>query len=105
ETLELEDGLRQGIRRDLDAVLLNGLLPSRFTPAELERVERLNGSAIGRSAALAARTAHERARFQHNQLARLRRRRFRVLGVPFLFAPEITLPALERIAAQLRRRI
>jgi anion-transporting ATPase len=105
ETLELEDGLRQGLGRGLDKVLLNCLLPSRFTAGELERIARLNGSEIGRSAAAAARAAHDRARFQHNQLARLRRRRFEVLGVPFLFGAELDLPAVERIAAHLRRRL
>jgi anion-transporting ArsA/GET3 family ATPase len=105
ETLELQEGLRQGIGRTLDAVLINGVLPSRFTAAELESAERLNGSEIGRSAAVAARAAHDRASFQHNQLARLRRRRFEVLGVPFLFASEVGLPAVQRIAAQLQRRL
>jgi anion-transporting ArsA/GET3 family ATPase len=105
ETLELQDGLRQGIGRTIDAVLLNGLLPSRFTAMELDAVARLNGSEIGRSAAIAARAAHDRARFQHNQLARLRRRRFEVLGVPFLFAAEVGLPAIAKIAGHLRRRL
>jgi anion-transporting ArsA/GET3 family ATPase len=105
ETIELEEGLQSRIGRTLDAVLLNGILPSRFSAAELESVEALNGSEIGRSAAIAARAAHDRARFQHNQLARLRRRSFEVLGVPFLFAPEVALPAIERIAAQLGRRL
>jgi anion-transporting ArsA/GET3 family ATPase len=105
ETLELQDGLRRGLGRALDRVLLNGLLPSRFTAAELERIRRLNGSEIGRSAATAAQAAHDRARFQHNQLARLRRRRFEVLGVPFLFGAELDLPAVQRIAAHLRRRL
>jgi hypothetical protein len=105
ETLELQDGLRRGLGRTLDAVLLNGLLPSRFTAEELERTAQLNGSEIGRSAAIAARAAHDRARFQHNQLARLRRRRFEVLGVPFLFGAELDLPAVQNIAAHLRRRM
>jgi anion-transporting ArsA/GET3 family ATPase len=105
ETLELQDGLRSGIGRTLDKVLLNGLLPSRFTAVELERIAQLNGSDIGRSAATAARAAHDRARFQHNQLARLRRRRFEVLGVPFVFGAELDLPAVQRIAAHLRRRL
>src|SRR5438270_198679 len=105
ETLELQDGLLQGLGRTLDRVLLNCLLPSRFTAAELERIARLDGSEIGRSAAAAARAAHDRARFQHNQLARLRRRRFEVLGVPFLFGAELDLPAVQRIAAHLRRRL
>jgi anion-transporting ArsA/GET3 family ATPase len=105
ETLELQDGLRRGLGRTLDAVLLNGLLPSRFTAEELERTAQMNGSEIGRSAAIAARAAHDRARFQHNQLARLRRRRFEVLGVPFLFGAELDLAAVQSIAAHLRRRM
>jgi anion-transporting ArsA/GET3 family ATPase len=105
EVLELQDGLRRGLDRGLDTVLLNGLLPARFTAAELERIARLDGSEIERSAARAARAVHDRARFQHNQLARLRRRRFEVLGVPFLFDAELDLPAVRRIAGHLRRRL
>jgi anion-transporting ArsA/GET3 family ATPase len=103
ETLELHDGLQQGLGRTVEKVLLNGVLPSRFTAGELERIARLNGTEIGRSAARAAQAAHDRARFQHNQLARLRRRRFEVLSVPFVFGAEIDLPAVKRITAQLRR--
>ena len=40
-------------------------------------------------AALAARAVHDRANFQHNQLLRLRRRRFEVLPIPFLFTTEL----------------
>jgi hypothetical protein len=105
EVLELQDGLRRGLDRGLDTVLLNGLLPARFTAAELERIARLDGSEIERSAARAARAVHDRARLQHNQLARLRRRRFEVLGVPFLFDAELDLPAVRRIAGHLRRRL
>jgi anion-transporting ArsA/GET3 family ATPase len=105
ETLELREGLLSGLGRELDAVLLNGLLPSRFTAAELERIGRVNGTEIGRAAGQAARAAHDRARFQNNQLARLRRRRFEVVGVPFLFGAELDLPAVRRIVAHLRRRL
>src|SRR3984893_15822441 len=75
ETLELQDGLLSGLGRELDAVLLNGVRRSRSRAAELERIGRVNGTEIGRAAGQAARAAHDRARFQHNQLARLRRRR------------------------------
>jgi anion-transporting ArsA/GET3 family ATPase len=105
ETLELQEGLQRGLGRALDAVLLNGLLPSRFTAAEVERIARLNGGDVGGSAGRAARAIHARARFQQNQLARLRRRRFEVLAVPFLFGAELDLPALERIATHLERRL
>ncbi len=127
ETLELKDDLERHLGRALEAVVVNGVLPQRFTAAELKRIAQLNGSGVpagaakapraGRgarqrasdhvvhSAALAARAVHDRARFQHNQVARLRRRRFEVLGVPFVFADELDLPAIRRIGEQLGRRL
>src|SRR6476646_2637228 len=80
EVLELEEGIGEELGRDLDAVVVNGLLPRRFTPAELERIAALDGARTGktaevrRAAAHAARAVHDRANFQHGQLARLRRR-------------------------------
>jgi Anion-transporting ATPase len=118
ETLELQEGLHQRLDRSLHAVVLNGTLPRRFSAAELTRIDSLDGSdsvtkgpsaaksdsdSVTRSAALAARAVHDRANFQHNQLLRLRRRRFEVLPIPFLFTTELDLPALERIAAHLSR--
>ena len=58
-----------------------------------------------RSAALAARAVHDRANFQHNQLARLRRRDFEVHPVPFLFVAELDLSAVERIAGHLSKQL
>jgi len=120
EALELEDGLRSQLGRTLSAVILNGLLPQRFSAADLRLIEASDGhgraaggrgeptaaeSAVRASAALAARTVHDRARFQHNQVARLRRRRFNVLAVPFAWSADIDLPAVRRIADQLGRRM
>jgi hypothetical protein len=48
---------------------------------------------------------HERARFQHNQVARLRRRRFEVIPIPFQFVAELDLAAVWRIAEHLERRL
>ncbi len=94
ETIEFQEGLQKAVGRDPAAVLVNGLVPRRFTTAELEQIEGLiaegkkphapNG-ARGRapsaqviaSAVAAAREAHEQARVQQSQLARLRRRGFR----------------------------
>ncbi|MGA2319793.1 MAG: ArsA family ATPase [Solirubrobacteraceae bacterium] len=109
ETLELTAGLKRQLGRSLDAVLVNGLLPQRFTAAEISRIAQLAARAgedplVG-SAARAARAVHERARFQHNQRARLRRRGFDVLGIPFMFGVELDLEAVERIAVQLGRRL
>jgi anion-transporting ArsA/GET3 family ATPase len=38
ETLELEEGLRMGLDRDLDAIVVNGTMPRRFSRQELERI-------------------------------------------------------------------
>ncbi len=131
ETLELQDRLRDQLGRELDAVIVNGVLPQRFNTSELKllaplhdgdgdgaragrdgaQVETGGGSAAGgavataavrRSALLAARAVSERARFQRNQLARLRRRSFPVISVPFQFTAELDLPSVRRIAAHLR---
>jgi hypothetical protein len=127
ETLELEEGLRRHLDRELEGVIVNGLLPQRFTGTELQRIGQLNGAGLPpvkgngtaareraaagesdgvvRAAALAARAIHYRARFQHNQLARLRRRHYDVLAIPFLFTAELDLPAVRRIAQHLGRKV
>jgi hypothetical protein len=40
ETLELQDALRRDLGRELETVIVNGLLPRRFTDAELARLTR-----------------------------------------------------------------
>ena len=106
ETLDLQDGLRNKLGRELHTVVVNGALPRRFSAAELARIDGLDGSdPVARSAALAARAVHDRASFQHNQVARLRRRHFEVLAIPFLFAAELDLSAVERIAGHLAKQI
>jgi anion-transporting ArsA/GET3 family ATPase len=101
ETLELEQGLRRELDRDLDAVVVNGTVPRRFTREELGQiaeldVERIVEPGVGQtverktertqqrdadnqvvhSATRMARAAYERARLQQSQIARLRRQRF-----------------------------
>jgi anion-transporting ArsA/GET3 family ATPase len=106
ETLELQDGLQQQIDRSLDAVVINGTLPRRFSATELSQIESLNGSEpVTNSAALAARAVHDRANFQHNQLARLRRRSFEVHPLPFLFVSELDLSAVERLSGHLSKQL
>jgi anion-transporting ArsA/GET3 family ATPase len=124
ETLELQDRLHEQLGRDLHAVVVNGVLPQRFTGAELKQLSPLDGvksvaggkatrrtsakaaaAPIKLAAAAAARAVSERARFQHNQLARLRRRDFEVIGVPFQFTAELDLAAVRKIAEQLQRKL
>jgi anion-transporting ArsA/GET3 family ATPase len=106
EALELQQGLERELERELAAVIVNGLLPRRFSAAEMTRIAALNGaSEVVGAAARAARAVHERSRFQHNQLARLRRRRFEVIGVPFVWGEGVDLAAVRRIADQLARKL
>jgi anion-transporting ArsA/GET3 family ATPase len=112
ETLDLQDRLHRQLERDLDTVIVNGVLPQRFSAPDLDRLARLDGgdgrasaTVVRRSAAAAARAVSERARFQHNQLARLRRRNFEVINVPFQFAAELDLAAIGSIAEHLRRKL
>jgi anion-transporting ArsA/GET3 family ATPase len=110
ETIELQEGLIDAIDRELEAVVVNGLLPRRFSAPEIESIAALasvpgrgaRAASIG-SAARAAREVHDRAGFQHGQVARLRRRGFEVLGVPFLWSSELDLDAIDHLAGRLDR--
>lgn len=108
ETLELQRRLGEQLGRELAAVVVNGTLPQRFNPAELRRLSSLGarrGQATVLAAAAAANAVSERARAQHNQVARLRRRGFAVAGVPFQFSDELDLAGVRRIAERLRRKL
>jgi anion-transporting ArsA/GET3 family ATPase len=132
EALELQDGLQRQLGRDLAAVVVNALLPRRFTATELRRIESLNGDApdgdapdcdrarggaqatsatdaaqrsVVEAAVRAARTVHERARFQHNQLARLRRRSFEVIAIPYVWGAQLDLAAISAIAKRLEHTL
>ncbi len=61
--------------------------------------------AVTDSAVRAARAVHDRARFQHNQLARLRRSSFDVVGVPFVWGGQLDLAAVRGIAKRLERKL
>ena len=116
ETLELEEGLRRLLDRDLDAVLVNGLLPRRFTREEMSRIAEAASNGAGASdvvdrAVRAAHTAYERTRLQQSQIARLRRQRFAagrppaVITIPFVFTPDLDLDAVRKLAAGVERKL
>jgi anion-transporting ArsA/GET3 family ATPase len=109
ETIELQQGLRRQLGRELHAVIVNGVMPRRFTEQELQRLAAAAPDGVEdeltRSAARAARAVHDRARFQHNQIARLRRRSFQVLPVPFQFSAELDLSSVRRIAVGLGHKL
>ncbi len=114
ETLELQARLSDQLGRELHAVFVNGVLPQRFNPAELEAISSLGdrhspgGSRAKRatqSATSAALAVAERARGQQNQISRLRRRGFAVATVPFQFSAELDLAGVRQIAEHLKRRL
>jgi anion-transporting ArsA/GET3 family ATPase len=131
ETLELEEGLRRDLDRDLDAVVVNGTVARRFTREELGRISAAigggsrgsrspgdgspgasdKGATLALSAARMAHATYERARLQQSQIARLRRQRFAegmppsIVTIPFVFAPELDLVAIRRISAGLERKL
>jgi anion-transporting ArsA/GET3 family ATPase len=118
ETLELEEGLRRELDRDLDAVVVNGTMPRRFSRQDLERIAlaRRDGgdgadANVASNAVQMARTVNDRAKVQLAQIARLRRQRFAdgsppaVLTVPFAFVPVFDLDAVRRISDRLARHL
>jgi anion-transporting ArsA/GET3 family ATPase len=117
ETLELGEGLRRELGRELDAMIVNGTMPRRFDAEELRRIAALGGAPAGGQATAvrvsATRTAHaihERALAQHRQIARLRHGGGPhgappVVRVPFMFHSELDLKAIQRIADRLGRSL
>ncbi len=112
ETLELEEGLRRQLDRDLDAVIVNGTVPRRFTREELEQIAGVDNDAhVAVSAARMARAVHERARVQQGQITRLRRQRFAdgkpplIVTIPLLFTPELDLNGVRETSARLERKL
>ncbi len=112
ETLDLRDGLNSQLGRELDATIVNATLPRRFDADEMARIARLDGPGLGgrdaavrRSARLAAQAVHERARIQHNQIARLRRGGLETQTVPFVFSVQLDLDAIRSIGRRLAERL
>ena len=109
ETVELEERLGRELEMPVDQVVVNGVLPERFTGDECEQIEAANGShpvPAVRAALRAALSEHARARGQRSQLRRLKREiDAPVATLPYLFEGELDLDAFERLSAELERRI
>jgi anion-transporting ArsA/GET3 family ATPase len=101
ETLELGSRLQAAIGMTLDAIVVNGVYPERFTAKEAEELRAHAGESSSVRAAL---VEHERGRIQRGHLRRLRREaEAPVTTLPFLFEPEIGLDAYGTLAAKLGR--
>lgn len=101
ETLQLSDALTSGSDPlELEAVILNGLLPTRFSPEGAVQL------AVHRDvpAVRVALDEHGRAQAQRTQEQRLRDVfGHRLVTLPYLFATQLELPQLERLAQELAR--
>jgi anion-transporting ArsA/GET3 family ATPase len=111
ETLEFDSRLGNELGMSIDAVVVNGLFPERFTSEEAERIDAVNGSHGHEAVAAALRSAsweHHLARSQRSQLRRLKKDidgNGPVVTLPYLFEPELDLDAFERLSAELERKL
>ena len=107
ETIELEEKLA-GIGVDLAAVIVNAVLPERYSGAEADALERVDskGGPATREAVAVALGAHARAKEQRSQVARLKRGLDApVVTLPFLLTPEVDVDGLSELAAELERKL
>jgi anion-transporting ArsA/GET3 family ATPase len=109
ETVELEARLDREMGMPLDQVIVNAVLPERFSAEECQRIAAVNGShpEPGVAAALrAAQSEHHRARTQRQQLRRLKREASApVATLPYLFEGDLDLDSFERLSVELERRL
>jgi anion-transporting ArsA/GET3 family ATPase len=107
ETLELGARLHDAVGTGLDAIVVNGLYPERFSAKEAETLRAAADDGIAPDALAAVRAAlseYERARTQRSHLRRLKREASApVHTLPFLFEAEVGLPEYATLAGKLGR--
>ena len=108
ETIDLGRRLREQMGMAIDAIVVNGVYPERFTNAEAERMTSVDGAAAsGAATALrAAVSEHKRSRSQRSELGRLRRAvDTPVTTLPYLFEPDLDTEQLESLSRELERKL
>jgi anion-transporting ArsA/GET3 family ATPase len=114
ETIEFERSVRDELGRGVDGIVVNALHPARFSAEEVRRLEvaaqsagaHAKSGAAARAALAAALSEHRRALTEHAQLRRLRRAATApVATLPRVFEPELRREDLERLSAELERRL
>jgi anion-transporting ArsA/GET3 family ATPase len=107
ETVEFERALDRELGMALDAILVNAVHPIRFRPPDIERLRTAAGDTrVTRAALNAALSEHTRARGEHGQVRRLRRAATApVTTLPRIFEPELGREEIERLSAELERRL
>jgi len=105
ETLELGTRLEAAVGMGLDAVVVNGLYPERYTKGEAATLRSAAKNGLEPEALAAVRAAlaeHERSRSQQAHVKRLRKEAGApVLELPLLFEPQVGLDEYQYLAEQL----
>jgi len=107
ETVEFELALKRDLGMRVDAIVVNAVHPDRFRPEEVKRLRTVSGGGPAARAALAAAESEfTRARGERGQLKRLRRAATApVTTLPRIFEPELGRGDIERLSAELERRL
>jgi anion-transporting ArsA/GET3 family ATPase len=99
ETLDLEQRVTGAVGRPLDAVVVNGVVPRRFSAADVDRLLSRDGE-VPAPVAAAARRQHGQASTQQGQLRRLRRH-----TEAHVTTPHLGLAEVRTLADELARRL
>jgi anion-transporting ArsA/GET3 family ATPase len=108
ETIEFRAKLHDEMGMRTDAVVVNSLLPERFTVEETEQIEAVNGDHGSDEVASALRAAlseGRRARSQRAQQRRLKKEVDDVVTLPYLFEPELRLEDFEKLSVELEKKL
>jgi anion-transporting ArsA/GET3 family ATPase len=109
ETLELQGKLTDQVGVQLDAVVVNGVYPQRYSAADVAQLEEAASDGASPEAHAALHTAlseHRRARGQQNQLRRMRRGADgKVVSLPFVFAEDLGRDELELLGRELGKKL
>jgi len=109
ETIEFAEALEREMGLPLELTVMNAMLPERFSRAEAEAIERVDGAHGAPVVAAALRSAlseHHRAHAQRAQLRQLRAGlRGDVVTLPYLFEPDLGVDDWERLSNELERRL
>jgi len=107
ETVEFERALRRDLDMAVDSIVVNAVHPARFDREEVGRLRSATAlRPVAQAALSAAVSEHLRARGEHAQVRRLRRAATApVVTLPRIFEPELEREHLERLSAELERRL
>jgi len=108
ETVDLEQRLSDDLGMEIGQVVVNGVLPDRFTSGDARTLRGLGdrGTKAAQAAVASALVEHGRAEAQREQLERLRAEaRAPVSTLPYLFEPELRRRELELLSDRLEETL